>query len=473
MKRCLIVAAVLAAQLGAADPPAPPARPVYVIPIQGQIERPLAYAVRRGVAAAGRDHAAAIVLDMDTPGGRLDATEDIMAALASAKAATYTFVNPNAISAGAIIALGTDHIYMAPAGRIGDAMPIVMSPLPFGAPQEIPAGLREKMVSPTAALIRSAAQRKRHDADLAESMVRPEKGYRAGNWQVCPTGQILTLTSQDAAQLVGEPQRPLLSAGTVESLSELLAQIGLARSPVVRVTISPAERVARVIDSFPYSGLLLAVGLLALYVELKTPGFGFPGIAGTLLLLLWFWGHHIAGLAGMGEVLLFVSGVALLVVEILFIPGFGVIGVIGLAMMFAALVMAMVEHVPGSPWYRTPDWHLRDAVFNLGTALLLVAGAGALLVRFLPRTRLFGRVALQTTVSRAAGYHAASSPEAVIGLRGTSVTPLRPAGIAVFGNRRLDVVTRGDFLPPNTPIVIVETDGNRIIVESRSGTAVC
>jgi membrane-bound serine protease (ClpP class) len=471
--RRLSIGLLLAALSWSGTAGAAPAAPIYVIPIKGQIERALVYAVRRGVQAAERAQAPAIILDMDTPGGRLDATEEIIDILTSARATTYTFVNPNAFSAGAIIAMATDHIYMAPAGRIGDAMPIIMSPLPFGSPQEIPAGLREKMMSPTVALIRSAAQRKGHDVELAEAMVRPEKGYRAGDWVVCPTGQLATLTSQDAAQQVGEPKRPLLSEGTVKDIPELLARIGFPAAPVTRVQTRAAERIARVIDSFPFSGLLLGLGLLALYIEIKTPGFGFPGIAGIVLLAVWFWGHNIAGLAGMTEVLLFVLGAALLAVEIFVIPGFGAAGVGGLAMMVAALIMAMVEHAPGEPWYRLSDWDLQSAIYNLGTALILLAGLGVILVRFLPQTPMFKRLTLSTTVSRGEGYRAASPSASLIGLRGTAITPLRPAGIAVFGNQRMDVVTRGDFLPPNCPIVIAETDGNRIIVEERSETAAC
>lgn len=465
-----LVCALLAAASWSSAPALAEQRPVCVIPIKGQIERALVYAIRRGMDTAAQRQAQAVIFDMDTPGGRLDATEEIIDLITSTKATTVTFVNPNAISAGAIIAMATDHIYMSPGGRIGDAMPIMMSPIPFGAPQEIPAGLREKAVSPTEALIRSAAQRKGHDVQLAESMVRPEKGYSIGDLVICPTGQILTLTSQDAARLVGTEQHPLLSEGTVQDLPELLDRLGLAGAPLVYIRIGAAERIARVIDSFPWSGLLLALGLLALYIEFKTPGFGVPGLSGILLLALWFWGHHIAGLSGMGEVLLFICGAGLLAVEIFLIPGFGVVGVAGLAMMLSALVMAMVEHAPGGPWYRPSEGHLQDAILNLSTTLIVVVGLGALLVRYLPRTALFKRLALSATVSRNDGYRAGPA-ESLAGLRGVAITPLRPSGIAVFGNRRLDVVTRGEFLPPNTRIVIVESVGNRSIVESESETA--
>ena len=228
--------------------------PVYVIPIQVEIERGIVYAIRRGVSEAEEAHAGAIIFDMNTPGGRLDATEDIIEIITSVKIPTYTYVNPRAMSAGSIISMATDHIYMAPGALIGNAMPVMMSPMPMGGTEAIPEDLKEKAVSPTAALMRAAAQRKGHDPNLAEAMVRKEIGYTIDNKVICPTNRLLTLTSQEAEQLVGEDQHPLLSEGTVANMDELLKKIGRAGAPLVRVEFGAAEQIANVIDSFPYSG---------------------------------------------------------------------------------------------------------------------------------------------------------------------------------------------------------------------------
>jgi DNA-binding FadR family transcriptional regulator/ATP-dependent protease ClpP protease subunit len=237
---------------------------VYIIPIKEMIERGLLHFVRRGVMEADADGAVAIILDMDTPGGRLDATEEIIEILTSTPATTYTFVNSDAISAGAITAMATDHIYMTPRSRIGDAMPIMMSPLPMGGPQQMPEDLKEKMVSPTVAMIRAAAQLKGHDDKLAEAMVRAEFEYKIGEKMICPEGQLLTLTDQDAAQRVGEgeDERPLLSEGTFDDIPALLEELGLGDSRVVVVKTTTGERVARVIEGFPMSGILMALGLV-------------------------------------------------------------------------------------------------------------------------------------------------------------------------------------------------------------------
>jgi len=471
MKRLILAILCVASLLGATN--SAPAQtndagPVYVIPIQGMIERALVYVVRRGVNQAVRDDASAIVLDMDTPGGRLDACEEIMHLLADLDFPTYTFVNTDAISAGAIIALSTDHIYMEPSGRIGDAMPIMMSPIPMGGPQEIPEGLKEKAISPTVALIRGAAQRKGHDANLAEAMVRPEYEYTIGDDVICPEGQLLTLTSQDAERLVGEEQRPLLSSGTVKDMDALLEIIGHGDKEIIEVTSSAAEDIARMIDGFPLSGILLAAGLLCLYIEYKTPGFGVFGLSGMALLAVWFWGHHVAGLAGMGEILLLLIGIALLFVEIFLIPGFGITGITGITCILAALVLAMIQHYPGQPWYQPSSINpqqVQDMILNLGGGLLLTFVSGVLLGKYLPATKPFQRLMLNKAVSADEGYQASAPTDDLLGLAGIAETPMHPAGIGVFGDRRLNVIARGEFIDKGDAIVIAETHGNRIVVD--------
>ena len=463
----LVLLGVLAAPAPAAAPDAP-SDATYVIPIHDMIERALVYVIRRGVAQAEREGAGVIIFDMHTPGGRLDATQEIINTITGLDVPTLTFVNRDAISAGAIIAMATDDIYMAPGSRIGDAMPILMSPLPFGGPQEIPTTLREKIMSPTAALIRDAAQRKGHDVTLAEAMVRPEIEYRVDDLVICPEGQILTLTSQDATQLVGPEgeQRPLLAKGIANDLDDLLRLIGRDGTRLVVLGVSPAERIARVIEGFPVSSILLALGILGLYIEFKTPGFGLPGIGGAVLLLIWFWGHHIAGMVGTAEMLIFLLGVALIFVEIFVIPGFGVVGASGITLVFVALLMAMVQHYPATPWYHPPAVQLQDAIQALGVSLTLVFLGGVLLAKFLPRTPVFQKIALNATVGRREGVVASTAQdENLTGVRGVAATPLRPAGIGRFGARRLNVVARGEFMDKGDPIVIAETAGNRIVVE--------
>lgn len=463
MRPLLYRALIFAAFLAAGALPAAAEDTLFVIPVHDTIERALVYVIRRGMAQAADEGAKAVIFDMDTHGGRVDATEEILDILGASKIRTCTFVNPRAISAGAIIALGTDAIYMAPGSNIGDAMPIMLSPL--GSPQELPSDIQEKSVSYVASLIRSTAERNGHDPKLAEAMVRRGVGYSIGGDVICPTNQLLTLTSREAERLVkvDGQERPLLSAGTVENLDALKERLGFPGARIVTFAVSPAERLARVIEALSF--LLLAGGLIGLYIEFKTPGFGLPGILGLCLLAIWFWGHRVAGLAGSAELILFAVGVLLLAAEIFLFPGFGIAGIAGITMILVSLLMAMVQHYPGTPWYRPPIREIQDSILTLGASLLITAVAAVVLARFLPRTPLFRQLALDTAVSSARGYQASESTASLSGARGVAVTPLRPGGTAEIDGRRLSVVTRGDYLDAGTPIVVAETHGNRVVVE--------
>lgn len=459
---CLAVLGFLPAPVESAPPPLKSSGTVYIIPINDVIDGSLLYVIRRGLNEAEDVQADAIIFDMDTPGGRLDSAEEILGMLRGLKIPTYTLVNPNAISAGAIIALATDHIYMTPGSKIGDAMPIMLSL--FGDIQEVSPGVEEKSTSYVAAMIRAAAQHRGHDPQLAEAMVRRDTEYKIGSEVIAKKGQLLTLTNKDAERRVGPDQRPLLSEGTVKDLDALLVSIGKQDAEQVVLTVTTAEKLARIIESF--SVIILALGLLGLYVEFKTPGFGFPGISGIVLLAIWFWGYHIAGLAGMEEITLFLLGLTLLLIEIFFIPGFGWAGLAGLTLIFVSLLMAMVEYYPGEPWYPTlPKFRIPLTNFGLGTILSAV---GLLLVgRYLPRTNAFQKMVLQSATVRKEGFSSSQDTTPLIGHQGVTQTPLRPSGRALFGENLLNVVTRGEFIESNEEIIIAEAHGNRIIVERK------
>ncbi len=454
---CTLIAALLAltaaGRAGEAND-----RLVYVIPIKGEIERGLVYVIRRGVTDAVNKGADAVIFEMDTPGGRLDSTEEIIEIIDGIDVPVITFVNQQAISAGAIISLATDEIYMKPGSTIGDAMPIVMSQ------QEMPADRKEKMVSYVAAMVRGIAQKKGHNVELAEAMVRIEMEFKMGKEVICPPGELLTLTSFEAEKTYGREKTPLLSKGSVETLDKLLEKLGLDGAEIKTLEVTYAEKIARWIDMTAVSGLLLALGLLALYLEFKTPGFGVFGVSGLVLLAVWFWGHNVAGLAGIEEVALFTVGVILLALEIFVIPGFGIAGVSGITLIMVALVMAMVQHYPGGSWY-PPVKHIESALTSLGLALTVCAGGVVVLARFLPHTALFRRIMLTSAMPKEDGYRAGENKDDLVGQKGTAETDLHPSGIAVIGGKRQQVVSLGDFIDAGSPIVVAQTKGNRIVVD--------
>ncbi|MFC1461825.1 nodulation protein NfeD, partial [Verrucomicrobiota bacterium] len=390
-----------------------------------------------------------------------DAADEIVRILLNVKIPTYTLVKAHAFSAGAIIAFATDHIYMMPGSVIGAATPMMMNPL--GGVQEMPKSMEEKVVSGVSALIRSAAQNKKHDPQLAEAMVRKEKEFKIGDKVISPSGELVTLTNTEAEQLVGEDDHPLLSSGTVKDIDELLETIGRSDSKVITLQVTTAERIARVIASL--SVILLACGLLGLYIEFKTPGFGVPGIAGIICLVIFFWGHHIAGLAGMEDILIFFLGVALLLVEIFFIPGFGLVGITGVMLMIFGLFSAMLPQIPDLSPISFTGWNVRTPFLVITGALVLTGVVSYVLGPYLPKSRLFKWISLSKSTSRDTGFSASAPTSQWVGLKGKAITQLHPAGAGQFNDQRLDVVTRGEFLEADTAIRVVETHGRRIVVE--------
>ncbi|MBN1268302.1 MAG: nodulation protein NfeD [Kiritimatiellae bacterium] len=469
MKRFFAIAVCLSVLLSLAGVPARAAeeaaeRPlVYVMPIKGMIEPALLYVLRRGVAEAESVEADAIIFVMDTPGGTVEAAKDIVRTIHKISVPTYTFVEKDAFSAGAIIALATKHIYMAPGSVIGDAMPILMTP--FGGVQEIPEGMEEKMVSGVAALVRSSAEQGGHDPELAEAMVRRSMEYTIGDEVIAKKGELLTLTNVEAERRFSERAGPLLSEGTVKDLDELLDVIGYKEARTRELVVTTAEHIARFVAGL--APVFLIIGLLGIYIEIKTPGFGLPGIVGAVSLAIFFWGHHIAGLAGLEDLVIFLIGTALLLIELLFIPGFGLVGISGIALMTWAVLSAMMRTYPGIPWYQPPTWEqLRPPLVTLSLSLILATVAAAILGRFLPKWSTFNRLVLAQATSRTEGYTAAASSDRLLGATGTAQTALRPAGTVLFGEQRLDVVTRGEYLDPGTSVRVVETHGQRIVVEA-------
>ncbi len=439
----------------------PPSGTVYIIPIQDVIDTALIYVIRRGLTEAEEAGAEAIIFDIDTPGGRVDAAEEILNMLRGVKTPTYSLVNPNAISAGAIIAMATDHIYMTPGSKIGDAMPIMVGFT--GEVQPMPESVEEKSVSYVAAMIRAAAQQRGHDPLLAEAMVRRDSEYKIGDEVISKKGQLLTLTNKDAERLVGPEKRPLLSAGTVEDLPALLRKIGKDNCEKIELTVSSAEEIARFIESI--SIILLGLGLLGLYIEFKTPGFGLPGISGIILLTIWFWGSHIAGLSGMEEVALFLLGIVLLCIELFVFPGIILPGILGLTLIITSILMGMTQHYPGDPWYPTLPKITTSAMQLIPSLLIALLGA-ILAASFLPKIPLFNKLVLNATITPPPKAPATPATESVTpGQTGVAETRLNPAGAAHFDTLRLNVVSRGDFIEPGEKIVIAEVHGNRIIVE--------
>ena len=452
MKSWLLVCGIFLALLipaGAAEP-----GPVVVVPVKTEISRAQFFFLRRALKEAERQGASAFVIDMDTYGGEVKAAIDNMDALLKTRVPTFTYINPRAISAGALIALATQNIYMSPTGVIGAAAPVM------AGGEDLSKTMNEKTVSALSAMARAAAEKSGHRVDLADAFISKEKEVKIGDAVIDKADSLLTLSAQEAAKTYDG--KPLLAAGIADSLDAMLKQAGLT-GPVQTVEPSGFEQVAFWITAL--APLFLLGGILGAYIEFKTPGFGLPGILSACCFLIFFTGHYLAGLAGWEVGALFIVGLLLVIGELFLHPGTVIPGLVGALLMVGALLWAMIDRYPGEPFLPTTEMLMRPLV-NLAVAFVFAMLAGYWLAKYLPRTSLYHYIVLENSVggSLPSAVPAAAGPVNV-GQDGTAHTMLRPAGKADFGGHMLDVVTQGDFIDPGSKVRIIAVDGLRVVVE--------
>jgi membrane-bound serine protease (ClpP class) len=435
---------------------------VVVVPLRGEVSPSLLMFLRRAEKAAENNGAAAIIFEMNTYGGRLDTAEEITSVLNHATIPTYTFINSNAGSAGSLIALATQHIYMAPVSAIGAAAPV----LPTG--EDLPATEREKTISYWSALIRSTAIRNKHNPDIGEAFMNKDKEVKIGNRVIHPKGTLLTLNAQEATEQING--KPVLADGVAESIVDLTQKAGLKGS-IVSLNPSGFEQLAFWITAL--APLLLLGGIIGAYLEFKIPGASLPGIFSAVCFALFFLGHYLAGLAGWEVVALFVLGIVLVLIEILFFAHSTIVfGVAGVFLILASLLWAMIDRYPGQTFFPTGRM-LAIPLLNLFIAIAASVVAITFLARFLPRTSFYRRFALMTSnppgPSLAGMPREFATPLALMpGMQGIALTVLRPSGKARFADHVVDVVTEGEFIAPQTPITVIQTDGMRVVVKSSS-----
>ncbi len=433
---------------------------VVVVPLHGEVAPSLLAFLRRAVKTAESDEASAIIFEMNTYGGRLDAAADIVNALNQTKIPTYTFINTNAGSAGALIAIATQHIYMAPVSAIGAAAPILATG------EDLPATAKEKTISYWSALIRGSAIKNGHNPDIAEAFMNKDKEVKIGDRVVHPKGAVLTLNAQEATERIND--KPLLAEGIVDSIADLTKKAGL-KGNIATIEPTGFEQIAFWITAL--APLLLLGGILGAYLEFKIPGVTWPGIISAICFALFFLGHYLAGLAGWEVVALFILGIVLVLIEILFFAHSTIVfGVVGVFLMLASLLWTMVDRYPGQNFFPTGNM-LAMPLLNMFIAIVGSFIIIALLARYLPRTSFYRRFALID--SNPPGPSLAGAPRVFAtalavapGMQGTSVTILRPSGKARFADHVVDVVTEGEFIAPQTPVTVIQTDGMRVIVKS-------
>lgn len=402
---------------------------VYFVPVEKTVEQGLGAFLNRSIEEAEKIGASHIVFELNTPGGVVDAALDIAKSLRETEIPTTAFINKSALSAGAYLALNADQIVMVPHSTMGAAGIIDQQGNTAG----------KKAESMWLAEMKASAELNNRDPIYAlamadENVEIPKFGVKKG--------EFLTLTAEQAIE-VGYAEK------IVSTRAELLDYLGLSGATIQQMEESFAEKLARFITNPIVVPILLSIGSLGLVIELYSPGFGVPGIMGLSSLLLFFYGHMIAGLAGMESIILVIIGIILIVLEF-FVPG-GIMGLLGVLSIITSLLLAAEN--------------ISHMIFSILIAILVTIIASVVLFRrFGYEKGIFRRIILFDSTSSEQGYVSNQNRLDLIGLEGTTVTPLRPSGTAVFNDERVDVVTEGSFISSNIKVKIIKVEGSRIVV---------
>ncbi|NLJ80334.1 MAG: nodulation protein NfeD [Firmicutes bacterium] len=396
---------------------------VYSLPIQGEIEPGLANFVARGLALAEKDNGI-LLMEINTFGGRVDAATEIKDLLIQARIPVIAYVTDRAWSAGALITLAAPLVAMAPGSSVGSAEP---------------RPLEEKTVAALRAEFEATARRAGRDGRIAAAMVDADIEIEG----LIEKGKILALSVEDA-----------LEWGFADVIGldrwEVLAAFGYEDFEIIHLTPHWAEKIARFLTTSTVSSLLLTLGFLGLIVEITTPGWGVPGTGGLLALSLFFGGRYIAGLAGFEEIGLFIVGILLLAIEVFVIPGFGLVGILGILAVVSSIVLVF--------------GNLQAAFISLSVALLVSTLALIFLGKRIAKTKFWQRLILSQSESKQEGYQGPPDFSMLLGQQGTALTPLRPAGTVVIGEQRFNVVSEGEFIDANSLVEVVSTEGSRVVV---------
>ncbi len=524
----------LSAREASADSPAPETPFVVLCPITGLVDEGLAVVVERAVAEA--QDAKALILLVDTFGGRVDSAIAIANTLSNARCPTIAYVHgAGAISAGALISYACQHIYLSPSANIGAAQPVMMT-----SEGVLPTG--EKEVSFMRAKMRSLAEANGHNPDIAEAMVdkdielrartdaegrvfvynpmrgggaaaspkrdvvdrifepieralpsslnevkdavreavkeavnvarpagsansagatEPAPQTDAGEEIVCAGGKLLTLTAHDAF-------RYGVVAAISNNVQEVMAHYGIPGLREKRIAMTTPERIFRFLTNPTVAGILLMIGLGGIYLEFKTPGAIWPLVVGAMALILYFGARSVLGIGDWAGIVLVLAGLGLLGVEIFYLPGITVAGVAGVLCLLGGIYLSLTNVV--IPQYAWDYDRLYDAMQSITVFVAAFFVFVWATYKLLPKTSLYGRIVLQDAQLPEAGYVVQTDAQerCVIGLEGVAETVLRPAGRGRFADKTLDVVTRGDYIESGAPIVVVEVEGNRLVVDSRN-----
>jgi len=463
---------------------------IAVIPVNdggSMIDMALAGFIRRQIDRAKKRKVDLIVFEIETWGGRVDSADRIADYIAGTSPIPTVAVVRRAISAGAMISIACESIYMLEGTNIGSTLPVDLSGEPGGRKiisavkkkmkalaekNSYPYRLVEPMVDPDLELVEcrvDGLMRLLYRDEIAQERAQSERERRHFEEikVLCPKGDIFNMTAEEAAEYG-------LGKGTLATFEELWSVLGYERPTIYRSQMNWPERLARFVSSPYICGAVMALGVIALIIEFITPGFGVGGTLGLLFLGLALWSQYMVESANALEILLFLFGFALIVVEVLALPGFGAVGMLGGVLVLVSLLLAYLPDatqidsaIGESGWGSTP-WD--QALITFGVAFGGIV-AGVFVVRkSLSTAGLKRRLTVQAEVeTEIPGAPTEEEEKGLVGKSGKALTPLRPAGTALIDGEMFDVTTDGGFAEAEEQIQIIRIEGNKIVVKPVRG----
>lgn len=459
------ISPVKSATSAATGPTTSPTRPVLsplftsgegkryvVVAIDGELmSRHGTVVLKRGIDFARKQEASLVVVELHTPGGLGSVMLGMRDALVECPIPTLGFIR-QAYSAGALLALATDRIYMTAMAHIGDAIPIQLA---MGQAKELQGDLKEKILAPMKKEFATTARYKKHREDLALGMVDLDLEIPA----LKRKGEILVLDAPTAV-------REGLAVKVVETIEQAVADVGLAGAQRVDFKMTTADRLASFLSGPIAIILLIAIAIGGIVIEVKTPGFGLGGFVAIAALFLFFWANWYANLAHWMEILLFLVGVGLLIGEMT-MPGFGVLGISGIVCILVSIFLAMFR-LPPKGFDFNYD-RVQVAVHNLAWALAMGVVAMFVIASAFRHSPFWKRVSLGAEMDSKKGFTGLPDLSGLVGREGTLATDLRPVGTVRIGNRRFDAIADGEFFERGTAVRVVRVQGAQLVVEKIEG----
>ncbi|MBT1704000.1 NfeD family protein [Chryseosolibacter indicus] len=417
---------------------------IMVMEIKSEIDAPMKRYVDLALKHASETKAEIVIIEMDTYGGVLTDAKEIVDLIMKHKSPVWVYINSDAASAGALISIACDSIYMSPGASIGAATVV------DGSGQKAP----DKYQSYMRSIMRATAEENGRNPQIAEGMVDENLVIEG----IKKEGQIITFSTSEAIQHG-------FCDAKVESIEEILKRNNISNYQLDRFQLSGADRVIAFFLNPFISGLLILVIIAGIYFEMQTPGIGFAGFAALVALILYLVPYYLNGLAENWEIIAFFIGIILIAVEVFVLPGFGVAGISGIILTLGSLVLIMINN-------DTFDFEfvpLNNITVAVAAALGGFLGGGILLFALgsrISNTRFYSKVALTETQDRKAGYTASSYDASMVGTRGTAHTILRPSGRVMIGDRIFDAYTRGEFIEKGETIEVISDEGTSLKVKS-------